>query len=566
MRKSFAPPRTPGRPGTPDLLSGRTVTSSFSAEWLRGDPRALAFLPDRFRHKSARAEAVAAAASRTVSPALLEALVARNTRLAPNPARERNLELLSRPGTVAVVTGQQVGLFLGPLFTIYKAASAIVAARTLAEETGRPCVPVFWLQTEDHDLPEIDHCFVPRGTGTPLRLSLELSDAATSRIPVAHRHLDEGVTRALAALKAELGTQPHAGEHLELLERAYRPEATLADAFAEVLASVFADEGLVFLDPRDPRVSPFAAPIHRRALEEAAAISTALASQGSALSEAGFSEQVHIRPGSPLGFFSPDGLEGARYRLDPAASPGTWSLVGHPDNRFVTTAELLTWLEREPLRFTTSALLRPILQDTLLPTAAYVGGPGEIAYFAQLAPLYAHVGLPMPLIVPRARFRVLDDRTRGLLEKLGLSPDEATAPRDELLARLAAQAAGEGFDPPEAVEARLMGTLAPELARLGQCMAALDPSFAHAIERTEESVRTALSRLVAKYGRALGQRDQVTLERLDRLRAYLAPEGTPQERFYGLPYYACRFGARAFTRMVLEACEPFSGSLKDLRP
>ncbi len=541
------------------------MTASFSSAWLQGDPRALSFLPDRFRHRASRAEAVAAASSRSLSPAIHEVLVARNARLAPSPARERNLELLARPGTTAVVTGQQVGLFLGPLFTIYKTASAITAARALAEETGRPCVPVFWLQTEDHDLPEIDHCLTPRGTGAPLRSALEHPDAATSRSPVAHRRLGESVTHALAALRTELGSHTAAGEHLELLERAYRPEATMAEAFAEVLSALFADEGLVFLDPRDVRLAPLAAPIHRRAIEEASSIATRLAERGNALTQAGFSEQVHIRPGAPLSFFSPDGIEGARYRMDPAA-PGTWSLVGHPADASVTTTELLSWLDREPLRFTTSALLRPLLQDTWLPTAAYVGGPGEIAYFAQLAPLYEHLGLPMPLIVPRARFRVLDDRTRGLLDKLGLSPDDVSAPRDELLARLAARSAGEGFEPPEAVEARLMGTLAPELARLGERMATLDPSFAHAIERTEESVRGALSRLVAKYGRAIAQRDQVTVERLDRLRAFLVPEGAPQERIYGLPYYACRFGGRAFTRMVLEACEPFAGSLKDLKP
>ncbi|HYH97958.1 MAG TPA: bacillithiol biosynthesis cysteine-adding enzyme BshC [Hyalangium sp.] len=541
------------------------MTSSFSSAWLRGDPRALSFLPDRFRHRASRAEAVAAASTRSLAPALHEALVARNARLAPSPARERHLELLARPGTVAVVTGQQVGLFLGPLFTVYKAASAIAAARVLAEETGRPCVPVFWLQTEDHDLPEIDHCLTPRGTGTPLRTALEHPDAATSRVPVAHRGLGESVTRALAALRTELGSQPHAAEHLELLERAYRPEATMADAFAQVLSALFADEGLVFLDPRDARLAPLAAPVHRRAIEEASAIASALAERGSALAEADFSEQVHIRPGAPLSFFSPDGIEGPRYRLDPV-SPGTWSLVGHPEGASVTTAELLSWLDREPLRFTTSALLRPILQDTWLPTAAYVGGPGEIAYFAQLAPLYQLAGLPMPLVVPRARLRVLDDRTRGLLDKLGLSPDEVSAPREELLARLAARSAGEGFDPPEAVETRLMGTLAPELARLGKQMATLDPSFSHAIERTEESVRVALSRLVAKYGRAVAQRDQVTVERLDRLQTYLAPDGAPQERIYGLPYYASRFGTRGFARLVLEACEPFSGSLKDLKP
>ncbi|WP_239015428.1 bacillithiol biosynthesis cysteine-adding enzyme BshC [Archangium violaceum] len=548
-----------------DLLSRQAVASSFSESWLRADPRALEFLPDRFRHPAARAAAVAAAAARSLSPALHEALVARNARLAPSPARERNLELLARPGTVAVVTGQQVGLFLGPLFTVYKAASAIAVARQLTHETGTPCVPVFWLQTEDHDLPEIDHCFIPRTAGEPLRVSLEFQDAATSRVPVAHRRLGENVTRALDAVRNELKGHPQAAEHLELLERAYRPDATLAEAFAEVLSALFADEGLVFLDPRDPRLAPLAAPLHRRAIEEAEAIAGRLSERGTALANAGFSEQVHIRPGAPLDFFSPEGIEGARYRMDPSA-PGSWSLVGHPEGASVTTAELLTWLDREPLRFTTSALLRPLLQDTWLPTAAYIGGPGEIAYFAQLAPLYEHMGIPMPLTVPRARFRVLDDRTRALLDKLGLSPDDTLMPRDELLTRLAARNAGDGFESPEDVEARLLAAFSSELTRLGERMAALDPGFAQAISRTDETVRGAVSRLVAKYGRAVAQRDQVTLERVDRLRAYLVPDGAPQERIYGLPYYACRFGSRAFTKLVLDTCVPFSGKLEDLRP
>ncbi|ATB31972.1 hypothetical protein MEBOL_005444 [Melittangium boletus DSM 14713] len=542
------------------------VASSFSASWLRGDPRALEFLPDHFRHRAARAEAVSAAASRTVAPALHAALVARQSRLAPSPSRERNLELLARPGTTVVVTGQQVGLFLGPLFTIYKAASAIVAARALAEETGRPCVPVFWLQTEDHDLPEIDHTFIPSAAGALLRVALDVPDAAQSRTPVAHRRLGASVTGALATLRAELGGQSHADEHLALLERAYHPEAAMADAFAEVLSTLFADEGLVFLDPRDPRLAPLSAPLHRRAIEEATAIASGLAERGGALGAAGFSEQVHIRPGSPLGFFSPDGLEGARYRLDPASTPGTWSLVGHPEGASVTTPQLLSWLEREPLRFTTSALLRPLLQDTWLPTAAYVGGPGEIAYFAQLAPLYAHLGLPMPLVVPRARFRVIDDRVRRLLDRLGLAPEDAAAPRDALLARIAARDTGQDFEPPEAIEARLVSAFASELARLGERTASFEPGFARALSRTDKTVRGGISRLVARYGRAIAQRDQVTLERVDRLRAYLSPDGAPQERIHGLPYYACRFGSQAFTRRVLDACVPFLGDLKDLKP
>nr|WP_217445918.1 bacillithiol biosynthesis cysteine-adding enzyme BshC [Myxococcus sp. CA040A] len=547
------------------MLSPRTVTPSFPTAWLKGDPRALAFLPDRFRHRAARAEAAAASALRPMSSALLDVVVAQNARLAPSPARERHLEELARPGTIAVVTGQQMGLFLGPLFTLYKAAAAITAARALREETGRPCVPVFWLQTEDHDLPEVDHCFVASPRGSAKRVALDVPEAAASRAPVAHRKLGAGVTQALDALRGELGGEPQASEHLELLARAYQPDATLAEAFTQVLAVLFADEGLVFIDPRDARLAPFAAPIHRLAIQDAAAISTALSRRMEALTQAGFSEQVHIRPGSPLGFYSPDGIEGARYRLDPAGAD-TWSLVGHPRGATVTTGELLDWLEREPLRFTTSALLRPLLQDTWLPTAAYVGGPGEVSYFAQLSPLYEHAGLPMPLVVPRARFRVLDDRARRLLHKLGLTPDEVGEPRDALLTRLATRDAAEPYEPAGTLEARLFGAFASELDRLGESMLKLDPQLLDALKRTRGTVRAAVSRLAARYGRALALRDEVTTERVDRLRAMLVPDGAPQERIHGMAYYACRFGSRAFTRQVLDACVPFSGDLRDLTP
>ncbi|QQR43477.1 bacillithiol biosynthesis cysteine-adding enzyme BshC [Myxococcus xanthus] len=548
-----------------DLLSRHAVTSPFSTAWLRGDASALSFLPDDYRHREARARAVAAAASRAVSPALLDVLGAQNARLAPSPARERNLALLAKPGTVAVVTGQQMGLFLGPLYTLYKAASAIVTARALQEETGQPCVPVFWLQTEDHDLPEIDHCVIPRPSGGPCRLALELPDAATSRAPIAHRHLGPSVLSALATLRAELEAEPHAEEFLSLLERAYRPEATLAGAFTDVLSSLFADEGLVFLDPRDARLAPLAAPVHRFALQEAGALSSVLAARAEALTRAGYTVQVHVRPGSPLSFFSPDALDGPRYRLDPAEA-GAWSLVGHPESSAIPQDALHAALEREPLRFTTSALLRPLLQDTWLPTAAYVGGPGELAYFAQLAPLYAHAGRPMPLAIPRARFRVLDDRTRRWLGKVGLQPDEVNVPRDALLTRLATRDAPESLETPEALEARLFGAFSSELERVAGQVSAVDANLQDALRRTQGTVRVAVSRLTGRYRRALARRDATAAEQVDRLRTFLFPEDAPQERILGLPYFACRIGTRAFTKRVLDACAPFSGDSKDLTP
>jgi bacillithiol synthase len=492
----------------------------------------------------------------------MDSLCDTNRRLPESSARERHLEQLAQPGTVAVVTGQQVGLFLGPLFTLYKAAATIVAARALAEETGTPCVPVFWLQTEDHDLPEIDHCFVPRGS-EPLRLALG-DQGGDGRSPVGQRRIGASIGLALGALRDELGRQPHAEEHLALLEAAYREDATLAEAFASVISSLFAEQGLIVIDPRAPGLAPLAAPVHRRALDEASALASALQERSQALADAGFSEQVHIRPGSPLSFYSPDGGQGPRHRLDPSSEPGRYDLVGRA-GAFVSTSQLHDHLTREPERFTTSALLRPVLQDRWLPTAAYVGGPGELSYFAQLAPVYETFGLPMPLVVPRARFRVLDEGARALLEKLGLVADDAALPKETLLERISARSL-DSDETAGAIEARLCEAVVPALARFGEQVAPLDPSLAKAAARTDAAVRDAISRLVAKYGRVRAQRDEVTVERVERLQSFLAPSGMPQERCYGFPYFACRFGADTFVRLIFEACVPFSGELRDLTP
>jgi bacillithiol synthase len=530
------------------------VAASFFSDWSSGTHNSVTFLDDGANRAASRAER-AAAVAQPVSKALLAALERQN------PERTRELSLLAEPGTVVVVTGQQMGLFLGPLFTLYKALSAVVNARALAAETGRPCVPIFWLQNEDHDLCEIDHTFVPTSSGAPMKVSLGFEGSAAWKAPVAHHVLGAGVTAAIDQLRSVLGREPHAAEHLAMLARAWTPGATMSSAFARAAAEVFAREGLVFLDPRDPAIAALNAPMHRRVLDEAPRLAELLHQRTAGLEAAGYGEQVHVRPGAPLAFFSPDAVDGARYRLEPAGAD-RFTLLGHPTKATVSKAELHAALERVPLRFTASALLRPLVQDALLPTAMYVGGPAEVAYFAQLAPLYPSLGLTMPLIAGRARLTVLDDRCRGLMEKLGLSAKEAVGPREPLLARLAA---GSQHHPaPEAVEAKVMGALKPQLLELQQHLDALDPSLREPLQRTEESMRGALGKLLARYGKVLGQRDQVSVERLDRLRGYLVPNDTPQERVFGLAYYACRFGTRAFVDRVREGIKPFSSELKEL--
>ncbi len=450
------------------------MPGSFSAAFLAGEPRAERFLPRHFASAERRREAVRRASGRRALPGL-------------------GLE----PGAVAVVTGQQVGLFLGPLYSVYKAATAIACARALQAETGVRCVPVFWLQTEDHDFEEIDHVHVLDAAGELKRLHARV--VAEPKTSVKHALLGDDVTAAVSALAEPARWAEH-----------YRPGASWVGAFTGVMRSLFPE--LVFVDPCD--LAEAAAPVHATALRDRAEISRVLETRSSELEAAGFEPQVHVKPGAPLSFFHPSGPKGPRHRLGAGEEAGLSP-------------------ERQPGSFSTSALLRPILQDTLLPTAAIVGGPGELNYFAQLQPLYAHYGIPMPMLVPRARFRVVDHRARRLLEKL-----EQTKP--------AARADGPT---PEDIERQLVQAADAALATV---------PLPDAVKRTKGTIARAASRLAGRYRRHLDTADAVRAERLAKVQRMLEPNGEPQERVLGLP---------SFPGLdVLPHVDPWNPALKDVTP
>ncbi|HJZ83962.1 MAG TPA: bacillithiol biosynthesis cysteine-adding enzyme BshC [Polyangia bacterium] len=533
---------------------------SFLSEYAAGAPQALALLPPGFGDPERRVARVRRAAQRTVAPALLAELRAQEASLPASPARRAHLDALAQPGTVAVVTGQQAGFLLGPLYTFYKAATAVVLARALEQEAGVRAVPVFWLQSEDHDFAEIARLRVRVPGGAVLELELSAGDT-DERVAVAHRVLGGEVAATLDALAVALGGLPHGAEFLALVRAHYRPGASVVGAFAGLLGAVFADEGLVLLDPRTPALARLAQPVYRTAITACDAIASALAERGRELRAAGFEEQVHVRPGSPLLFFHERAPDGPRFRLEPSRE--AWLLAGSKPSRTVTRSELEGLLERDPMRFSTSALLRPLVQDTLLPTAAYLAGPAEIAYFAQLPPLYAQLGLEPPIVAPRARFRCLEPATSALLGKLGLQAADLERPESELLSALGA-AAPDGLPSPGVLRERLLGPLVRELDGMAALAPALDPNLTDPVRRTRDTVEHAVGRLVDRYARALATRDQVGAERLRKLQAELCPNGVAQERCFGLPWFACLHGVGGFKRRVLAAIRPFDAAVQDL--
>jgi bacillithiol biosynthesis cysteine-adding enzyme BshC len=557
------------------------MRASFSAAFLRGDSRAASFLALDFRDPQTRCRMAQQAAQRFqagllhqtgpgLHPEVLAALQRQEQALgiAPSAARSAHLQALEpragQPGTAVVITGQQVGLFLGPLFTFFKAASVIAVARAMEQESGVRCVPLFWLQTEDHDYAEIDHCYTYRPGSEPLKSQLVPDDEAASvlqqRTSIAHRCLPRSIVEQLDALQEALAELPMAADFLQLLRAHYRPGASLSGAFASVLSEVFSDEGLLVFDPRQAQISALARPLYQRVLTEHDTIAELLLARTAQLHSAGLAEQVHVRKAASLLFFHDGEVAGPRYRLE-----RTTTGFEVPGQRF-DQDQLLALMQLEPLRFSTSALLRPCLQDTLFPTAAYVSGPGEMSYFAQLAPLYQHLGVPQPLVVPRARLRLIEDSTRSLLGKLGLSATDAELPRVELLRRIHAASPATGSQSSaEALRAQLLGELPARLDEL----AASDGALQDPVRKARRSIEYHIDRLVTRAERAALERDQVLAARVGRLQLALFPQETPQERFYSLPYFACKHGLAAlkqklFALLAADSAAAFQSSVRDL--
>jgi bacillithiol synthase len=550
------------------------VGRAFAPSYLAGEPAANAFFAPKFRDADARIARTRAAAEHTVPAALLQILADQQAGLPSSPARQAHWDTLAAGKAAVVVTGQQVGLFLGPLYSFYKAASAIAVARALQAESGVPCVPVFWLQTEDHDFAEIRTATVADGEGQTVRLELRDDRSCDDhscdgpshdgRISVAHRTLPAHVTELLDLAAQALADGPGAQEVLSLLRDSYRPGVGLATAFASLLASVFADEGLLVFNPRDARVAALASPLYRRCIESAVPLEAGLREREAALHAAGFDVQVPIREQGALVFFHREAATGPRFRIQ--RRQAGWNLAGTAET--VPHEALVSLLAQEPLRFSTSALLRPILQDVLFPTAAYVAGPGEINYYAQLGPLYADAGLVPPLLVPRGRFVVVDARTRRRLGQLGLSVRDIGTPAHELHAQLQ-DALPAGGSSPDDLRRSVAAHIEPVVAQITSAVDLPGMNLQRAAERTRKSVAHALDRLITRYAHALLEQDTVTRRRLRDVELALFPTGVPQERFYAWPALAARLGVRAFKDLVMErmtGAGPFATLVHELHP
>src|SRR3990172_1191285 len=313
-------------------------------------------------------------------------------------------------GALAVVTGQQVGILGGPLYTLYKALSAVRVARSASSQLRRPVVPLFWMDADDHDFDEVRHAHLLSPSGELVSVHYEVG-GGESRIPVGGRRLEPAIEKVLEAASQALPASEFKAELLQALE-AYAPGRSLAEAFGSFLLRLTRGTGLAVVDPSLPALKRLAVVLFRRELAEGQESKKSVRAATEKLVAAGYHAQATtVDSQLNLSYARPErhpiSVEGNGFRLAPYGG-------------VLSRGEVERLLDEEPECFSPNVLLRPLYQDTLLPTLAYIAGPSELAYFAQLRGLYAHFGVTMPLVAPRASFTVVERAQARFLERYGV--------------------------------------------------------------------------------------------------------------------------------------------------
>jgi bacillithiol biosynthesis cysteine-adding enzyme BshC len=452
-----------------------------------------------------------------------------------------NLAALRR-GANAVVTGQQVTLLGGPLYTLFKAATAVRKAHD-ATSAGHPHVPIFWLATEDHDIEEADH--VTYASRHELR-TLKLQAAERSGPPVGGMALGEDIRRVLDEAAGLL--EP--GPDVEALEEFYRADSTFGLAFGRLISRVFAEHGLIVIDASGRECHALGAEVLRKAITSAEELQSALVERDRLLAERGYHSQVLVGANASL-LFLIDAESGARLPLKRTAEGWTAGKKGYSE------AELLAILESEPERLSPNALLRPVFQDAILPTSAYVGGPAEIAYFAQSQALYERIlGRTTP-VLPRLSATLVEPVVAEALARHELSLADVIALRpDELALRLGARAmpienkrklatAGQALD--------------AELTELTEYMRSLDEGLGRSAEVAASKMRYQMNRLRRLSANHQLQREAGLRRQADALALALFPNGHLQERLVGAAWFLARHGERLVPLLVEHAAQECPG-------
>jgi bacillithiol synthase len=499
------------------------------------DPQALRkFYPSavRFHHELQQRVPDVLAAYQVDRNKVADALAAMNQRWGAPEETLNNISLLRDADTVAVVSGQQAGLFTGPLFTIYKALSAVKLAGCLRQRNTK-AVPVFWIAAEDHDFAEVAKAEII-GRDCQLKQVDVSTDVHREGQPVGRVVLDDSINAVVNQLFELLPNSEFADDMKALVQQAWKPGRGYVDSFATMMTALLGRYGLIFLDPLDPEMKKLAAPLYSAAARQAPEIAVAIEERSRELEATGYHAQVLATSNSfPLFLHDEVGARRALLRVE------NGKYQAKDTEQQYSVEELAELALNEPQRFSPNVTLRAVVQDYLLPTIAYYGGAAEIAYFAQTAEVYRVLERPATPILPRSSLTMIERHTGRLLERYGLTLADFFEGLEPVTKRVVEEHLGantaRSFDDTEQ-------NVHQELDRLKRELHTIDPTLADALETGRKKIQYQLDGLRTRFVRAQMTRDEAAHRQLQRAADQLYPNKNLQERHINVTSLLARHG------------------------
>jgi bacillithiol synthase len=460
---------------------------------------------------------------------LADILRRQNVALSASDATLQQIERLRDPHAVCIFTGQQAGLFSGPLFTIIKALGVIRLARIHEERLGRPVIPIFWIAGDDHDFAEVNHTHVLSRTGQIFRI--EYRTEPIQALPAAQIRLDDRseLERVLAELGECLGLTDLTAGLFELLKSAYTPDDTLVSSFGKFMAALTSEFGLVLFNPSDPEVKHLAGPFFETVLDEQASIHKILSQTNDCLRQSGYHLQVEKKDTAAHLFCN---LEG---RLPVMRDGDMFMVGGHRYSR----REMSDLLAERPEVFSPDVMTRPLMQAWLFPVLAQMGGPSEIAYFAQLNGLFSLVSRPVPVYRARPSVTLIERKIELTMREMSIPFEDVRGDIELIVNRVL----GETF-PADLQEesAALRHDVEERFRRFVEQVLGFDPGLKETAEQVRGKIDFQLNGLEAKIFAAHKKKSQQTRERIYRVGNSLYPNRTPQERCLNVSGFLARYG------------------------
>ncbi len=461
-----------------------------------------------------------------------EVLREQNTTFGSDPHAFENIALLEKPETYAVVTGQQVGLFGGPLYTVFKTITALKLARSLKSRyPEKNFVPVFWVEGEDHDFAEMNVASVLDPDGKPVSVEYLPGGMMPERNlgAVGEIAFDGTLAQTLESLRASLQKTEYTDPLMQRLGECYSPGRTFNQAFVAWMNTLFKEEGLVFISPNHPRLKQLLSPIFAKELAEFPRASQLVIGQSAEL-EHKYHAQIKTKSINLFMFH-----KGGRYLIEPREHD--FSLKG--TRHFLSKDEMTRIAQETPSLLSPNVVLRPISQDTMLPTVAYVAGPSEIAYHAQLRPVYDYFGVTQPIIYPRASASFLEERTRKITEKYGVEIADFFKDKDDITARVVEELSGVKLDQVFGDASRQIQDAMHQL-KFG--LTEVDPTLIGALDNVNQKIKTNVNLLKGKAVDAQKRRNETAVRQIERTANALSPGGVLQEREINIAYFMNRYG------------------------